>query len=231
MRHVLLAWVRRRAERQGLAGVSGFADTKRTGRLQELWNARFPKFPYLAFRAFLARIAETHSAVQRVDDWHDAQAEWIAPIDDDDWHLPGLTEALETVPAEFVMACWPVHIAYLTANPRLEIEPIDRIKGPHSCGYAVRKTWLETLTPRQLALIRDDHRHVHRYADFQGRKYLFLDQAFAQYALTPGSISSIASSDATALNLATAQKYASLLPFCPPGVRETALKLATLVSP
>lgn len=227
----VVAWIRCRAERQGLAGVSHFVDAyDRVKRLHELWNARFSHCPYLEFRAFLAEIAEKHSAVPRVDDWRTAPAEWIAPIDDDDWHLPGLAEALEAVPVEFVMACWPVHIAYLTSRPRLEIEPIHWATGPHSCGYAIRKWWLETLTQRQLALIRDDHRHVHRYVDFAGQKYLFLGQPCAQYVHTPASISSIGSPEATRLNLATAEEYASIIAHCPPGVREIAQRLAALIS-
>ena len=227
---VVVAWIRRRAERQGLDGVSQFVDVcDNARRLHELWNARFPHCPYLKFRAFLARVAEQHSALQRIDDWRTADAEWIAPIDDDDWHLPGLAEALETVPPEFVMACWPVHVAYLTTNPRLEIEPIHWITGPHSCGYAIRKWWLETLTPRQFALIRDDHRHVHRYVDFGGHKYLFLDQPFAQYVHTPASISSITSPEAASLNLATVEEYARLLVRCPPGVQEITQRLAAIL--
>lgn len=226
---VVVAWIRRRAERQGLDGVSHFVDAHdRAHRLHELWNARFPHCPYLEFRAFLARVAEQHAALQQIDDWTTANAEWVAPIDDDDWHLPGLAEALAAVPPEFVMACWPVHAAYLTANPRLEIEPIHWITGPHSCGYAVRKRWLATLTPRQLEMIRDDHRNVHRYVDFAGQKYLFLDRPFAQYVHTPASISSITSPEAASLNLATAEEYESLIPSCPRGIKEITERLASV---
>lgn len=225
-KHVVIAWVRRRAARDGLNGVSHYVDAfERTKRLHALWNARFPHCPYLTFRRHLSEIAASNTLIPTVDDPHDAQTEWIAPIDDDDWHLPGLAEALAAVPGDFVMACWPVKIANLTRNPTLYVEPIHWATGPHSCGYAVRKWWLETLSPRQLALIRDDHRHVHRYVDFAGHKYLLLDHPFAQYVFTPASISSIPDHKTTALNIATAQAYAAIAADCPPGVQEVALTL------
>jgi len=230
-KEIVTAWIRRRADRDGLAGVSHFVDKfEQVKRLHELWNARFPHCPYLEFRAFLSHVATQHAAqdIRRVDDWRDAEAEWIALIDDDDWHLPGLAEALATVPSDFVMACWPVNIADLTSSPRTYVEPIHWSRGPHSCGYAVRKWWLETLTPRQLALIRDDHRHVHRYVDFSGEKYLFLDQPFAQYVWTPASISSISSPDATELNITTRDKYGVFALHCPPGVKQIAQFLSTI---
>jgi len=232
-KEIVTAWIRRRAERDGLAGVSHFVDAHdRAKRLHELWNARFPHCPYIDFRRMLARIAEEHAApdIPRLDNWRDADAEWVAPIDDDDWHLAGLADALAQIPADFVMVCWPVKIANLTRNPTLYVEPIHWATGPHSCGYAVRKSWLETLTPRQFALMRDDHRHVHRYVDFSGHKYLFLDQPYAQYVFTPASISSIPDHKTTALNIATAQAYAAIAADCPPGVQEVALTLATLPS-
>ena len=226
---IVTAWIRCRAE-QGLAGVSHFEDAyNRAKRLHELWNARFPTCPYLEFRKFLADVARRETALPSVDDWRDAEAEWVAPIDDDDWHLPGLAEALSSVPQEFVMTCWPVRIANLTQSPTVDVEPSHWGIGPHACGFAIRKWWLETLTPRQLALIRDAHRHVHRYVDFVGRKYLFFDQPFAQYVFTPASISSIPSPDAAELNIATAQDYAAIAADCPPGVQEVALTLATLL--
>ncbi len=222
-KEIVTAWIRRRAEKQGLAGVLHFADHyDRAKRLHELWNARFPDCSYLEFRTFLASVARANTTLPTVDDWTVASSEWIAPIDDDDWHLPGLSEALARVPREFVMACWPVRIANLTKNPSLYVEPIHWATGPHSCGYAVRKWWLETMTPRQLALIRDDHRNVHRYVDFAGHKYLFLDQPFAQYLWTPASISSISSPDANDLNMATREEYAVFVHHCPPGVKEVA---------
>lgn len=231
-KRIVTAWIRRRAERDGLAGVSHFADVyARVKRLHDLWNASFPTFPYLAFRAFLADVAETYAAldIPRSDDWRQAEAEWVAPIDDDDWHLPGLAEALAAVPGDFVMACWPVKIANLTRNPTLYVEPIHWATGPHSCGYAVRKSWLETLTPRQFALMRDDHRHVHRYVDFSGHKYLFLDQPYAQYVFTPASISSIPDANAPALNIATAADYLAIAHTLPNGPREIAAILANLI--
>ena len=222
-KHVVIALVRRRAARDGLNGVSHYVDAfERTKRLHALWNARFPHCPYLTFRRHLSEIAASNTLIPTVDDPHDAQTEWIAPIDDDDWHLPGLAEALAAVPGDFVMACWPVKIANLTRNPTLYVEPIHWATGPHSCGYAVRKSWLETLTPRQFALIRDDHRNVHRYVDFTGHKYLFLDQPYAQYVFTPASISSISSPDANELNIATREEYAVFVHHCPPGVKEVA---------
>jgi len=225
---VVTAWIRRRAEKQGLAGVSHFADAyDRVKRLHELWNARFPTCPYLEFRKFLADVARGHTALPSVDDWRTANAEWIAPIDDDDWHLPGLSEALARVPGEFVMACWHVRIANLTKNPSLYVEPIHWIHGPHSCGYAVRKAWLASLTPRQITLLRDDHRHVHRYVDFSGEKYLFLDQPYAQYVFTPASISSISCPDANELNIATPEEYANIK--FPPGVDTIRNKLLELL--
>lgn len=230
-KEIVIAWIRRRAEKQGLAGVSHWPDVyDRAKRLHELWDARFPGFPYLAFRRFLADVAETYAAldIPRSDDWRQAEAEWVAPIDDDDWHLPGLAEALAAVPGDFVMACWPVKIANLTRNPTLYVEPIHWATGPHSCGYAVRKSWLETLTPRQFALMRDDHRHVHRYVDFSGEKYLFLVQPYAQYLFTPASISSISSPEARELNMATREEYENLIPSCPPGVKEVAEFLSTI---
>jgi len=229
-KEIVTAWIRRRAEKQGLDGVAHYEDAyDRVKRLHELWNARFPDCSYLEFRRFLSHTANANTTLPTVDDWTVASSEWIAPIDDDDWHLPGLAEALATVPSDFVMACWPVNVANLTSSPRIEVEPIHWQTGPHSCGYAVRKRWLETLTPRQLALIRDDHRHVHRYVDFAGHKYLFLDQPFAQYVFTPASISSIPDHKTTALNIATAQAYAAIAADCPPGVQEVALTLATLL--
>ncbi len=224
-KEIVTAWIRRRAEKQGLAGVLHYADRyDRAKRLHELWNARFPDCSYLEFRTFLASVARANTTLPTVDDWTVASSEWVAPIDDDDWHLPGLSEALAAVPSDFVMTCWPVRIANLTKNPSLYVEPIHWATGPHSCGYAVRKWWLETLTPRQLALMRDDHRHVHRYVDFSGHKYLFLDQPFAQYLWTPASISSISSPDANDLNMATREEYAVFvhLHHCPPGVKEVA---------
>ena len=227
-----IAWIRRRAERDGLNGVSHFVDAyDRAKHLHDLWNARFPACPYHQFRRMLAHIAEEHAApdIPRLDNWRDADAEWVLPIDDDDWHLAGLADALAQIPADFVMVCWPILYANLTSTPSLYVEPIHFITGPHSCGYAVRKSWLESLTPRQFALIRDDHRNVHRYVDFVGRKYLFFDQPFAQYVFTPASISSIPNPDAAELNIATAQDYAAIAADCPPGVQEVALTLATLL--
>jgi len=224
-KEIVTAWIRCRAEKQGLDGVAHYEDDYNWAkRLHELWNAQFPSCPYLTFRAFLADVAARHAApnIPRRDDWRTVNAEWIAPIDDDDWHLPGLAEALSSVPQEFVMACWPVRIANLTKNPSLYVEPIHWRTGPHSCGYAIRKWWLETLTPRQFALMRDDHRHVHRYVDFAGHKYLFLDQPFVQYLWTPASISSISSPDANELNIATREEYAVFVHHCPPGVKEVA---------
>ena len=78
--------------------------------------------------------------------------------------------------------------------------------------------------------LRDDHRHVHRYVDFAGQKYLFLGQPCAQYVHTPASISSIGSPEATRLNLATAEEYASIIAHCPPGVAETVKLLIGLVT-
>ena len=228
----VVAWIRRRVERQGLAGVSHFVDVRdRAKRLHELWNARFPHCPYIDFRRLLARIAQKNAAadIPRMDHWENADAEWVAPIDDDDWHLPSLCEALANVPPDFVMACWSVNVANLTAHPNIYVEPISWQLGPHSCGYAVRRSFLEGLTPRQLALIRDDHRHVHRYVDFSGNKYFFLEGVFGQYVWTPASISSITET-ADKLNLADPAAYAAILPHCPPGVAETVKLLIGLVT-
>lgn len=228
-KQIVTAWIRRRANRQGPDGVSHFADAyERVKRLYELWDARFPDYPYLEFRTFLANVARANTVLPTVDDWTMASSEWIAPIDDDDWHLPGLADALALVPNDFVMACWPVIIANLTRDPCIYIEPIHWGTGPHSCGYAVRKKWLESLSPRQVTLIRDDHRHVHRYVDFSGEKYLFLDKPFGQYVFTPASISSIPSADAEELNIATRDEYATFAIDCPPGVKEVAEFLATI---
>jgi len=167
----------------------------------------------------LSDVAAANTALPTVNDWRAANSEWIAPIDEDDWHLPGLVQALAAVSRECVLVCWPVYVARLIRHPCFFVAEPTLKHGPHSCGYAVRKWWLETLSPRQLALIRDDHGNVHRYVDFAGHKYLFLDHPFAQYVFTPASISSIPDHKTTALNIATAQAYAAIAADCPRACR------------
>lgn len=228
-RTIVTAVVRRRAARDGVSALVGYADPLRVMHLHTLWERCFPSYPYPMFRAFLAAIADSQSSIPRIDDGMGANAEWLAFVDDDDWHLPGLAEALENVPPEFVMACWPVRIARLTRNPGLELEALSVSRGPHTCGYAVQRDWFGRLTPRQQALIRDDHRHAHRYVDFAGWKYITLDGCFGQYVYSPASITSIAGLEASGLNLARAEEYEAMMDRWPPGVREVARRLIELL--
>lgn len=79
-----------------------------------------------------------------------------------------------------------------------------------SPGYAIRKSWLESLSPTQLQLIRDDHYNVHRYAHFSGEKYLFLPQAYGQWTRTPASLSCYLDDDINAIDIATIEEYRNL---------------------
>lgn len=224
------AWVRRR-HTMGMNGLNDIADTKpRAQHLRQLWQEQFPNYSYDDFRAFLSRIADAHSSIPRVDNWQDSQAEWIAPVDDDDWHLPGLADALTGISSEFMMVCWPVEVADLTSTAQIYVEPISWQLGPQTCGYAVHRSFLKNLTPRQLNLIRDDHRNAHRYVDWSGYQYLFLNGVFGVYARTPASISSIKETSAK-LNFATVEKYFDLLtlPECRPGVDKIIKQLINLI--
>ena len=206
---IVTGWLRRSYLADGTNGYAcdpGAYEQAKT--IIRLWNQTFPEFSYRDFRKFLTEVASSQNAISLVRDWKETQAEWVIPIDDDDWILAGIEQALANVPEEFVLVGWSVQVANLLQEPGLFIEKVHWQTGPHSCGYAMRKWWLETLTQRQLALIRDDHRHVHRYVDFAGRKYLFFEnRCLAQYVWTPASVSSIKSPEATRLSFATAEKY------------------------
>ena len=206
---IVTGWLRRSYLADGTNGFScDPAAYERAKTIIRLWNQTFPEFSYRDFRKFLTEVASSQNAISLVRDWKETQAEWVIPIDDDDWILDGIEQALANVPEEFVLVGWSVQVANLLQEPGLFIDKVHWQTGPHSCGYAIRRSFLETLTPEQLRLIRDDHRNVHRYVHFVDRKYLFHEnRCLAQYVWTPASVSSITSPEATRLSFATAEKY------------------------
>jgi hypothetical protein len=211
MNAIVVGWIRRR-HTSGLAGLREWPDKiPRLKRLIDLWDVTFGPGSYREFRTILAQIADEQSAIPRIDDWRTITAEWLAPVDDDDWHLPGLADALAHVPDEYSMVCWSVHVADLTEAAIFYTEDINYQRGPQTCGYAIRRSILPTLTDRQLHLIRDDHRNAHRYIDFLGSRYLCLPEVFGQYVRTPASISSIATETAKRLSVATVEQYNRLI--------------------
>ena len=231
---IVEGWLRRSYILDGHEGIRDEpAAYKRAETIIWLWNQHFPECSYYDFRKFLAEIASSQNAITLVRDWRKSDAEWIIPIDDDDWILDGIEQALANVPEEFVLVGWSVQMANLLQAPRLSIDKVHWQTGPLSCGYAIRRSFLETLTPEQLSLIRDDHRNVHRYVHFSGRKYLFHpDKCFAQCIWTPASTSSIPSPDVKTLSFSTADKYLCFAKQCESqglhAVAKIAYKLAEL---
>jgi len=231
---IVTGWLRRSYLTDGINGFSCDSDAQeRAKTIIRLWNQTFPEFSYRDFRKFLTEVASSQNAISLVRDWKETQAEWVIPIDDDDWILDGIEQALADVPDEFVLVGWSVQVANLLQEPGLFIDKVHWQTGPHSCGYAIQRSFLETLTPEQLRLIRDDHRNVHRYVHFSGRKYLFHpDKCFAQYIWTPASTSSIPSPDVKTLSFSTADKYLCFAKQCEfqglHAVAKIAYKLAEL---
>lgn len=233
---IVTGWLRRSYLTDGINGFSCDSDAQeRAKTIIRLWNQTFPEFSYCDFRKFLAEIASSQNAITLVRDWRKSDAEWIIPIDDDDWILEGIEQILTNVPEEFVLVGWSVQVANLLQEPGLFIDRVHWQTGPRSCGYAIRRSFLETLTPEQLMLIRDDHLNVHRYVHFAGRKYLFFEnRCLAQYVWTPASVSSIKSPEATRLSFAPAEKYHHFAEQCESqgyaAVARIARKLAELAS-
>lgn len=231
---IVTGWLRRSYLTDGINGFSCDSDAQELAKtIIRLWNQTFPEFSYRDFRKFLTEVASSQNAISLVRDWKETQAEWVIPIDDDDWILDGIEQALADVPDEFVLVGWSVQVANLLQEPGLFIDKVHWQTGPHSCGYAIQRSFLETLTPEQLRLIRDDHRNVHRYVHFSGRKYLFHpDKCFAQYIWTPASTSSIPSPDVKTLSFSTADKYLCFAKQCEfqglHAVAKIAYKLAEL---
>ncbi|WP_347245390.1 hypothetical protein [Thermogutta sp.] len=184
----IVSVIRRSAATQGLDGVPWPRERECVAQMQRAWDEWFGSGSYTEFRRFLYEISGATTAVTRVTSLDEAKAEWIAFIDDDDWLFASVHDLIQDVPDDVMLVAWPVEIAVLTSELRREVEPVTVRRGPHSCGYAVRRRFLDKLTPEQLDLVRDDHRHVHRYVHFSGFRYLFRELVGACYILSPASI-------------------------------------------
>lgn len=194
----------------GLKGAFDDATILNVKKLIDNWNARFGDGSYQKYRHRLQEVARSQSDLPRVDDWRSVEAEWIAPVDDDDWHLEGVTPALDIAADKFDCVLWSVVIYDLTESCFMARHQPDFMRGAHTSGYAVRKSFLEQLTEEQQNLILHDHFNAHRYVHFAGKKYLVTAFCGGVHVITPASITAAIGHNGE-LSFATIEKYEELL--------------------
>jgi len=217
----VISYVRKNSLK-GIENLLGYTDDAvilSVKRLIENWNNRFGKDSWFRYRADLQKIALNYSAFQRTESWQDIGSEWVAPIDDDDWHLDAVTFAIDMAGTEFDCVIWRTITYDLTKNCYVSTDDPNYIRGANTSGYAVRRSVLENLTPEQQQLILNDHYNVHRYIHFIGRKYLIVPFCGGVHLITPASITAAKDHDGD-ISLSTVDCYKSLLPRAVIGVDE-----------
>lgn len=119
----------------------------------------------------------------------DGQSEWLFVRDDDDIHLAVPQECFDQ-PDDVVMVGFSTDIYSLIPPFGRSVHRVTYISGCLSNGYAIRRSYLNSLTDNQRKLILCDHSKCHAFVHFSGCRYVFYpDVVGGVYVRHPASAS------------------------------------------
>jgi hypothetical protein len=166
-----------------------FNRTHALRKLLQEWRAQNPGIGFHEYRGFLHRLARrtweaTGAQVALNPIAMDAdvrislatlrelrRAEWIIPIDDDDWLAPDIAAVLRAAPAGVIGAVWhslPLHVGPRdciaeAARPYLSYAVPAAERVVLSCAYAIHRRAVARLADGDLADVLLNHGHASRF--------------------------------------------------------------------
>ena len=152
-------------------------------KLQQQWHEQNPRISFHEYRRYLHQVARAtwdgtgaqvmlNPAAMDQDDRFSVElvrrlrrADWIIPIDDDDWLAPGIVGALKRAPAEVAGAIWDSLLLHVLhdrcstegARPYLSLAVPMPERIVLSCAYAISRRAADCLSDNELVYLLMSH--------------------------------------------------------------------------